>query len=347
MSIIRLGKNKKILVTGAAGFIGFHVCHKLVKLGFTVVGIDNINDYYDVNLKYARLHELGISRSDAEEFFKKSESSIYKEFFSFVRMDLVDDEHLPELFKNEIFDTVCNLAAQAGVRYSIQNPKTYIDSNVQGFLNILECCRHHKIHRLVYASSSSVYGNSDNIPFKETDNVDYPISLYAATKKSNELMAYTYSHLFGIQTIGLRFFTVYGPWGRPDMAMFLFTDAITNNRPIKVYNSGNLSRDFTYIDDVVSGVLSTIIGNSKSNKKYQLYNIGNNNPVKLLDFISEIEINTNKTALKEMLPIQDGDVFQTYADVSNFMKEFDYKPTTSVKIGVKKFINWFINYQDN
>ena len=347
MSIIRLGKNKKILVTGAAGFIGFHVCHKLVKLGFTVVGLDNINDYYDVNLKYARLHELGILRSDAEEFFKKSESSIYKEFFSFVRMDLVDDEHLPELFKNEIFDTVCNLAAQAGVRYSIQNPKTYIDSNVQGFLNILECCRYHKIQRLVYASSSSVYGDSDNIPFKETDNVDYPISLYAATKKSNELMAHTYSHLFGIQTIGLRFFTVYGPWGRPDMAMFLFTDAIINNRPIKVYNNGNLSRDFTYIDDVVLGVVSSLIKDSKSNKKYQLYNIGNNNPVKLLDFISEIEINTNKTALKEMLPIQDGDVFQTFADVSNFMKEFDYKPTTSVKIGVKKFFNWFINYQNN
>ena len=347
MSIIRLGKNKKILVTGAAGFIGFHVCHKLVKLGFTVVGLDNINDYYDVNLKYARLHELGILRSDAEEFFKKSESSIYKEFFSFVRMDLVDDEHLPELFKNEIFDTVCNLAAQAGVRYSIQNPKTYIDSNVQGFLNILECCRYHKIQRLVYASSSSVYGDSDNIPFKETDNVDYPISLYAATKKSNELMAHTYSHLFGIQTIGLRFFTVYGPWGRPDMAMFLFTDAIINNRPIKVYNNGNLSRDFTYIDYVVLGVVSSLIKDSKSNKKYQLYNIGNNNPVKLLDFISEIEINTNKTALKEMLPIQDGDVFQTFADVSNFMKEFDYKPTTSVKIGVKKFFNWFINYQNN
>ena len=347
MSIIRLGKNKKILVTGAAGFIGFHVCHKLVKLGFTVVGLDNINDYYDVNLKYARLHELGILRSDAEEFFKKSESSIYKEFFSFVRMDLVDDEHLPELFKNEIFDTVCNLAAQAGVRYSIQNPKTYIDSNVQGFLNILECCRYHKIQRLVYASSSSVYGDSDNIPFKETDNVDYPISLYAATKKSNELMAHTYSHLFGIQTIGLRFFTVYGPWGRPDMAMFLFTDAIINNRPIKVYNNGNLSRDLTYIDDVVLGVVSSLIKDSKSNKKYQLYNIGNNNPVKLLDFISEIEINTNKTALKEMLPIQDGDVFQTFADVSNFMKEFDYKPTTSVKIGVKKFFNWFINYQNN
>ena len=347
MSIIRLGKNKKILFTGAAGFIGFHVCHKLVKLGFTVVGLDNINDYYDVNLKYARLHELGILRSDAEEFFKKSESSIYKEFFSFVRMDLVDDEHLPELFKNEIFDTVCNLAAQAGVRYSIQNPKTYIDSNVQGFLNILECCRYHKIQRLVYASSSSVYGDSDNIPFKETDNVDYPISLYAATKKSNELMAHTYSHLFGIQTIGLRFFTVYGPWGRPDMAMFLFTDAIINNRPIKVYNNGNLSRDFTYIDDVVLGVVSSLIKDSKSNKKYQLYNIGNNNPVKLLDFISEIEINTNKTALKEMLPIQDGDVFQTFADVSNFMKEFDYKPTTSVKIGVKKFFNWFINYQNN
>ena len=347
LNIIRLGKNKKILVTGAAGFIGFHVCQKLVKLGFTVVGLDNINDYYDVNLKYARLHELGILRSNAEEFFKKTESSIYKEFFSFVRMDLEDAEHLQRLFKNEVFDTVCNLAAQAGVRYSIQNPKAYIDSNIQGFLNILECSRHHNIYRFVYASSSSVYGNNETIPFKETDNVDYPISLYAATKKSNELMAYTYSHLFGIQTIGLRLFTVYGPWGRPDMAMFLFTDAIINNRPIKVYNNGNLSRDFTYIDDVVLGVVSTLIKDSKSNKLYQLYNIGNNNPIKLLDFILEIEKNTNKTAKKEMLPIQDGDVFQTYADVSEFMEEFDYVSTTSIMIGVAKFVNWFINYNIN
>ena len=337
-------KNKKILVTGAAGFIGFHLCQKLLKLGYNVVGLDNINDYYDINLKFARLNELGISRDIASNFLQKAESTIYKGLFSFVRMDLEDDENLTLLFKNEVFDTVCNLAAQAGVRYSIQNPKTYIDSNIRGFINLLECCRYNKIDRLVYASSSSVYGNSKAIPSKESDNVDHPISLYAATKKSNELMAHSYSHLFGIQTIGLRFFTVYGPWGRPDMAMFLFTDAIINNQSIKVYNNGNLLRDFTYIDDVVSGVVTSLIHDSKNNKMYQLYNIGNNNPVKLLDFISEIEKKINKTAEKEMLPIQDGDVFQTFADVSNFMEEFDHKVTTSISVGVTKFINWYMNY---
>jgi UDP-glucuronate 4-epimerase len=244
-------ESKKILVTGVAGFIGYHLSNALLARGHQIVGIDNINDYYDINLKYARLKELDIQREDAELFFKSSTNT--SKTFTFVRMNLEDRQALPELFENHKFDLVCNLAAQAGVRYSIENPEAYIDSNITGFLNILECCRNYKVKKLVYASSSSVYGNSDEVPFVETSNVDHPISLYAATKKSNELMAHTYSHLYNIETIGLRFFTVYGPWGRPDMAMFLFTDAIINNRPIKVFNNGDLSRDFTYIDDIVKG----------------------------------------------------------------------------------------------
>ena len=244
-------QSKQILVTGAAGFIGYHLCEALIKQGHRVIGLDNINDYYDVNLKYARLHELGIQKEAATVFAEISQSTLHGPKMQFIRLNLEDREALPKLFKTFNFDMVCNLAAQGGVRYSIENPEAYIDSNINGFLNILECCRHHNVKRLVYASSSSVYGNSDDTPFKETANVDTPISLYAATKKSNELMAHTYSHLYNIETIGLRFFTVYGPWGRPDMAMFLFTDAIINNKPIKVFNNGNLSRDFTYIDDIM------------------------------------------------------------------------------------------------
>ena len=247
-----------ILVTGAAGFIGYHLCEYLLKNGYIVIGLDNINDYYDVNLKYARLNELGINRLDASAFYNYVESRVYGKQLFFVRMNLEDKVELPKLFDNFKIDWVCNLAAQAGVRYSIENPMTYIDSNIVGFVNLLECIRNNGIKKLVYASSSSVYGMNEKLPFSESDNVDYPISLYAATKKSNELIAYTYSHLYGIQTIGLRFFTVYGPWGRPDMAMFLFTDAILNNKPIKVFNEGNLSRDFTYIDDIIEGVLSLI-----------------------------------------------------------------------------------------
>ena len=339
-----MGKNKKILVTGAAGFIGFHLCEKLVKQGFDVVGLDNINDYYSVDLKYARLRELGIERHNAEEFLKKSVSSIYSDKLNFVRMNLEDNKNLPKLFENEQFAMVCNLAAQAGVRYSIENPQAYIDSNIQGFLNVLECCRHYDVKKLVYASSSSVYGNSDSIPFKETDNVDHPISLYAATKKSNELMAHTYSHLYDIQSIGLRFFTVYGPWGRPDMALFLFTDAILKDKAIKVFNHGKLSRDFTFIDDIVKGVLNTLIKDSKGQKKYQLYNIGNSSPVKLMDFISEIEKSINKTAKKVMMPMQAGDVNQTFADVSNLKEQFNHKPITSLKAGVTKFVDWYKQY---
>ena len=336
----------KILVTGAAGFIGFHVSKILLSKGHEVVGLDNINDYYDVNLKFARLNELGIDKNDASKFNSLCKSKTSD--FTFVRMNLEDREELPKLFKSEKFDIVCNLAAQAGVRYSIENPETYIDSNLVGFLNILECCRHNNIKHLVYASSSSVYGLNKKIPFSTEDNVDHPISLYAATKKSNELMAHTYSHLFKIPTTGLRFFTVYGPWGRPDMAMFLFTDAIVNDRPIKVFNHGNMERDFTYIDDIVEGVVR-IIEKSPSkridnNQFYKVYNIGNNNSVKLIDFIKEIEINLDKVAMKQMLPMQPGDVEQTWANVDELIKDYDYRPNTSIKDGVKSFIDWFKNY---
>ncbi|WP_339624133.1 NAD-dependent epimerase [uncultured Winogradskyella sp.] len=336
----------KILVTGAAGFIGYFTAKILTEKGHTVVGLDNINDYYDVNLKYGRLQELGIAKTDAEPFNSlcKSKSSN----FSFIRMNLEDRENLPELFEAEQFDIVCNLAAQAGVRYSLENPETYIDSNLVGFLNILECCRNYTIKHLVYASSSSVYGLNKKIPFATDDNVDHPISLYAATKKSNELMAHTYSHLFKIPTTGLRFFTVYGPWGRPDMAMFLFTDAIVNNRPIKVFNHGNMERDFTYVDDIVEGVVRIIEKSAedriKTNALYKVYNIGNNNSVKLLDFIKEIESNLSKTATKTLLPMQPGDVVRTWADVDELIKDYDYSPNTSIQEGVKHFIDWYKNY---
>jgi len=333
---------KKILVTGAAGFIGFHLSKKLLELDFDVVGLDNINDYYTPQLKYDRLNELGIPQEQARIFLNKTSSTIYANQMLFVRMNLEDTEALPKLFEEEKFDLVCNLAAQAGVRYSLENPQAYIDSNINGFLNILECCRNFEVKNLVYASSSSVYGNSKEVPFAETQNVDNPISLYAATKKSNELMAYTYSHLYGIQTVGLRFFTVYGPWGRPDMAMFLFTRAIIDNKPIKVFNHGNLSRDFTYIDDIVGGVIAILT--KETDEAYQLYNIGNSKPVQLMDFITQIEQGLSKTAIKEMYPMQPGDVYQTYADVSSLSQEYGYKPKTSVKKGVEKFIAWYKNY---
>jgi len=336
----------KILVTGSAGFIGFHLCSALLKQGHQVVGLDNINDYYDVNLKYARLNELGISRKDAEGFLNKSESSIYKSDFIFIRMNLEDREELPSLFKEHKFDVVCNLAAQAGVRYSIENPEAYIDSNIVGFLNILECCRYHKIEHLLYASSSSVYGKNKKIPFSIDDNVDHPISLYAATKKSNELMAHTYSHLYEIPTTGLRFFTVYGPWGRPDMAPMLFADAISNNRPIQVFNYGNMSRDFTYIDDIVIGIeilLANPPQKTVENLAYRIYNIGNGNPESLGDFIKAIEFSLEAEAKKEFLPMQAGDVPQTWADISEIEK-LGYKSNTLIEEGVKSFIKWFKIY---
>lgn len=340
-------ESKQILVTGAAGFIGYHLCEALLKQGHKVIGLDNINDYYDVNLKYARLQELGIQKEAATVFAEISQSTLHGNSMQFIRLNLEDREALPKLFKIFNFDMVSNLAAQGGVRYSIENPEAYIDSNVTGFLNILECCRHHNIKRLVYASSSSVYGNSDDIPFKETANVDAPISLYAATKKSNELMAHTYSHLYNIETIGLRFFTVYGPWGRPDMAMFLFTDAIINDKPIKVFNDGNLSRDFTYIDDIVDGVVNTLIRDSKDTSFYKLYNIGNGKPVQLLDFIESLENVLDISAIKKMLPMQAGDVHQTFANTMSLARDYNYKPQITVDKGIKEFVLWYKSFYKN
>tara|TARA_R110002049_G_scaffold246502_2_gene420601 strand:- start:1184 stop:2221 length:1038 start_codon:yes stop_codon:yes gene_type:complete len=338
----------KILVTGAAGFIGFYVSKKLTEKGHEVIGLDNINDYYDVNLKYARLKELGIAKEEAEQFGKLCQSEFRNSPFKFIRLNLEDRNALPALFKNEQFDVVCNLAAQAGVRYSLENPETYIDSNIVGFLNLLECCRHHNIKHLVYASSSSVYGLNKKIPFETTDNVDHPISLYAATKKSNELMAYTYGHLYGFATTGLRFFTVYGPWGRPDMAMFLFTDAMIKGHPIKVFNNGQMERDFTYIDDIVEGVVRILEKDSSTRIEtathYKIYNIGNNNSVKLMDFIQEIENNLNIKAEKEMLPMQPGDVAATWANVDDLMKDYGYSPNTPIKEGMSNFISWYKKY---
>ena len=332
---------KTILVTGASGFIGFHLCKKLLGLGHQVVGLDNNNDYYEVQLKLDRLKELGIDKVVDD---KLVESHIYQSQFQFIKLDLANRKELPKLFKKYQFDVVCNLAAQAGVRYSIENPNAYVDANVVGFVNILECVRHYNVKKLVYASSSSVYGMNDKVPFETSDRVDHPISLYAATKKSNELMAYTYSHLYNIQTIGLRFFTVYGPWGRPDMAMFLFTDAILNNRPIKVFNEGKLSRDFTYIDDIVKGVEKTILEPQPDDKMYSLYNIGNGSPVKLFDFIEAIEKSVGKIAEKQMLPMQPGDVEKTWADTKDLENDYDYKPNTDIQVGVDKFVEWYKRY---
>ena len=333
----------KILVTGAAGFIGYHLCEKLVSFGHEVVGLDNLNDYYDVNLKLARLKNLGIAASDIQ-YNLSIASVLHGTQLRFIKMNLEDQLNLPLLFKEEGFDVVCNLAAQAGVRYSIEQPMKYVESNIVGFVNLLECVRNNKIGKLIYASSSSVYGLNEKIPFSTEDRVDSPISLYAATKKSNELMAYTYSHLFKIETIGLRFFTVYGPWGRPDMAMFLFTDAILNNRPIKVFNNGNLSRDFTYIDDIVNGVVATIENKKSKSNLYNLYNIGNGNPVRLNDFIKEIETATGKKAQRVMMPMQAGDVEQTWADTTNLQKDYGYQPLADINFGVKEFIKWYRNY---
>lgn len=334
----------KILVTGAAGFIGFHVIKSLLESQHTVIGLDNINDYYDINLKYARINELGIARKNAEQFNTIVKSKDYPNF-KFIRSDIADGDMLSNLFIEERFGIVCNLAAQAGVRYSLENPKAYVESNIVGFLNILECCRHNHVEHLVYASSSSVYGMNKKVPFATTDNVDHPISLYAASKKSNELMAHTYSHLYGFQTTGLRFFTVYGPWGRPDMAMFLFTKAILDKKPINVFNKGAMERDFTYIDDIVKGVVRILENKYSSNydkrKKYNLYNIGNNKSVKLNEFINAIENELGIVADKNLMPMQPGDVEKTWADVDSLIRDFDYSPNTPIKNGVAEFINWY------
>lgn len=328
-----------VLVTGVAGFIGSYVAHYLLERGDKVIGIDNLNDYYEVKLKKDRLERLGVKS-------KLSSSTIY-ENFTFYHIDISNVSALEKLFIDYNFDVVCHLAAQAGVRYSLENPSTYIQSNIVGFANILELAKKSKIKHLVYASSSSVYGLNKKVPFSEEDNVDYPISLYAATKKSNELMAYTYSHLYNMPVTGLRFFTVYGPWGRPDMAYFLFVKAILNNEPIKVYNNGQMERDFTYIDDIVEGIIRVIDNKPKStmdSPPYKLYNIGNSKPVNLLHFIETIEQSLGKKAIKQFEPIQAGDVPLTYADVRSLISDMKYTPKTSIEEGIKKFVDWYLSY---
>lgn len=343
----------KILVTGTAGFIGSFLALRLLQRGDEVIGLDCINDYYDVRIKYGRLKNAGISQEKIS-YNTLIQSEKYPNY-RFINLKLEDRENLFSLLKNEKFDKVCNLAAQAGVRYSLVNPYAYIDSNIVGFVNILEACRHHNIKHLAYASSSSVYGLNESMPFSTSDNVDHPISLYAASKKSNELMAHTYSYLFNLPTTGLRFFTVYGPWGRPDMALFLFTKAILEGKAIDVFNHGEMLRDFTYIDDIVEGVVRVIDNiptpnpqwNGKnpdphsSKAPYKIYNIGNNNPIKLMDFIEAIEKEVGKVAKKNMLPLQPGDVPATYANVDDLVSELNYKPNTSIQTGIKNFVKWY------
>jgi UDP-glucuronate 4-epimerase len=343
----------KILVTGTAGFIGYHLALKLLERGDEVIGLDNINDYYDINLKYARLNELGIKKEEIED--KKLVQSSKYSGHRFVKMDLADTNLIYKLFEIEKFDAVCNLAAQAGVRYSLENPHAYIDSNVKGFMNILEACRQNNVKNLSYASSSSVYGLNKSQPFKTSDHTDHPVSLYAATKKSNEMMAHTYAHLYNIQTTGLRFFTVYGPWGRPDMAPMLFADAILNDRAIQVFNHGNMSRDFTYIDDIVDGVMKVIDNPAKSSQNfdpkipnpdissapYRIYNIGNHAPVSLMEFIETLENKIDINAKKIFMEMQPGDVVSTYADTNDLIKDFGYKPNTKLSDGINEFVKWY------
>ncbi len=330
----------KILVTGSAGFVGFYTVKKLVQEGHEVVGLDSINDYYDVNLKYARLAESGIDREKTE--YNKPVKSTRFDKYTFIKLNLEDRDGVESLFKDCKFDRVCHLAAQAGVRYSIENPYAYIDSNIIGFMNILESCRKYPVEHLVYASSSSVYGANKKIPFSVEDSVDNPVSLYAATKKANELMAHTYSHLYKIPTTGLRFFTVYGPWGRPDMAYFKFTKSIVEGKAIDVYNNGDMMRDFTYIDDIVEGVCRIIDKVPQIDAApYKVYNIGNNNPVKLMDFISTIEKHLGKVAVKNFMPMQPGDVYATYADVDALIRDVGYRPDTDIDEGIGKFVEWY------
>ncbi len=346
----------KILVTGAAGFIGFHLVRKLLDDGEQVVGTDNINEYYDPELKYSRLGVTGIARNKIKDGITIA-SEKYPHY-SFYKFDLEDREGISQLFREEKPDLVCHLAAQAGVRYSLTHPYAYIDSNIVGFIHVLEACRAISVKHLVFASSSSVYGLNSCMPFSVHDRVDHPISLYAATKKSNELMAHSYSYLYGLPVTGLRFFTVYGPYGRPDMALFKFTKAILEEKPIEVYNHGNMERDFTYIDDIIEGVSRVIFRIPGENKSwngehpdpsssvapYKLYNIGNNNPVKLMDFIDAIEKELGKKAIRNLLPIQPGDVPKTWSDTQDLLRDLNYQPSTDIRTGVKRFIHWFKDY---
>jgi UDP-glucuronate 4-epimerase len=346
----------KYLITGTAGFIGFHVALQLLKRGDSVVGVDIINDYYDVELKYKRLEESGIQRELIGRDI--AVKSVKYPAYTFFQTDISDKDALMSIFASEQIDVVINLAAQAGVRYSLTNPDAYVVANIQGFLNILECCRAYPVKHLVYASSSSVYGANTKMPFATKHNIDHPVSLYAATKKSNELMAHTYSHLFNIPTTGLRFFTVYGPWGRPDMALYLFIDAISKGEPIQVFNHGKMKRDFTYIDDIVEGVIRVADRPARANADwtgdqpepgssyapFKVYNIGNSNPVELMDYIAALEKALGKEAKKNMLPLQPGDVPATYADVSDLKRDTGYQPSTSVEEGVARFVSWYRDF---
>ncbi|RIN86437.1 NAD-dependent epimerase [Mammaliicoccus sciuri] len=330
----------KILITGTAGFIGSHLSKNLIAQGHSVIGIDNINDYYDVRIKEDRLKSIGTTN------------------FTFYKINLENESAMNEIFENEKPQVVVNLAAQAGVRYSLENPRAYIDSNIVGFTNILECSRHHKVEHLIYASSSSVYGANTSKPFSTSDNIDHPLSLYAATKKSNELMAHTYSHLYNLPTTGLRFFTVYGPWGRPDMALFKFTKAIVNDEEIDVYNHGNMMRDFTYVDDIVEAISRLVKKPAQPNPEwsgvnpdpsssyapYKIYNIGNNSPVRLMEFVEAIENKLGKKAKKNYMDLQPGDVPETYANVDDLFKNIDFKPETTIQDGVNQFVDWYIDY---
>ena len=338
----------KILVTGAAGFIGFHLINKLLEQGYQVIGFDNLNSYYDQELKHARLRKI-------ETLISKNNSNNY---WNFIKGSLEDQESLENIFIRNSPDVVINLAAQAGVRYSLENPKSYISSNIIGFFNILECCRHFPVKNLIYASSSSVYGGNKVIPFSEKTIVDHPVSLYAATKKSNELIAHTYSHLYNIPATGLRLFTVYGPWGRPDMAPMIFTSAIINDMPIKIYNNGMMARDFTYVDDIITCITKLINKPAQPNQffnfdnpdpseswcPHQIFNLGNSKIVKLMDFIEILENTIGKKAIKEFLPMQPGDIKETFADTKRIYKYIGYRPSTELKVGIKEFINWYKEY---
>lgn len=346
----------KYLVTGAAGFIGFHVAQKLIDRGDEVVGLDIINNYYDVNLKYSRLEFRGIPKSEIE--IGIIIQSTTQKGYRFIQLELAEKEPLLALFEQEKFDVVIHLAAQAGVRHSLTHPEAYIESNIMAFLNILEGCRFHPVKHLVYASSSSVYGANEKMPFSTSDSVDHPISLYAASKKTNELMAHTYSHLFGVPTTGLRFFTVYGPWGRPDMALFLFTEAILKGEPIQVFNYGKMKRDFTFVDDIVEGVLKVADRPARPNPDFdpqnpdpgsskvpfKIYNIGNSEPVLLMDYIKAVEKGLGKKAKMELLPLQLGDVPASHADVTDLVRDTGYKPATPIEDGVRAFTDWYLDY---